>query len=91
MPRNCFTCARATDQGDAFACRWTPGTLLQTVPFYPVVRVSITRSAVSKDKIPNRDCPGYKAPKEAGLTAAVRPASEVPPPTTKRPAKGRKG
>lgn len=57
---NCHECARATDLGDKFACRWNPKKALEAFPFYPVFHVKVTRMTVSKDKVPSRDCPGFK-------------------------------
>jgi hypothetical protein len=61
--RNCHRCDLAKDGGDRFHCRWKDDRLkdaARQAPFPPVFVIRVTRMAVAKDKVPERDCPAFK-------------------------------
>lgn len=62
--KNCASCSRAKDQGQAIKCGFNPKALLAQFPFFPVFHVKARAVSVSKDKIPGRDCPAWKAKKQ---------------------------
>jgi hypothetical protein len=72
--KNCHSCDRATDQGGAFKCRFDPRKLLAEFPFYPAFLVKVIRTPVSKDKIPEKDCPAFKPRKQAEKTKGASDA-----------------
>ncbi len=62
--KNCFTCSLAQEKDDKFRCGFKPTEKqLCGFPFYPVFLVKISKMQISKDKIPDRDCPTWKAKK----------------------------
>ena len=61
---NCFTCALAKEKADTITCGFKPTTKqLAGFPFYPVCLVKVLKVTVSRDKVPDRDCPTWKAKK----------------------------
>lgn len=58
--KNCHSCALASDEGERIRCKFSPRKLLEGFPFYPVFAVNARAVPVSKDKIPNKDCPAHK-------------------------------
>lgn len=63
--RNCHSCALATDDGHIFTCKFNHRKILEELPFYPVIAITVHPSPIRKDKVPNKDCPAYKEPKKA--------------------------
>lgn len=61
--KNCHTCALARDHGQTIKCAFKPIKLLAQFPFFPVFHVKVRALAVSKEKIPAKDCPTWKAKK----------------------------
>ncbi len=62
--KNCFTCALSKEKGEFVKCDFQPSKKqLAEFPFYPVFHIQISRVAVKKANVPDRDCPTWKARK----------------------------
>lgn len=63
--KNCLSCTRAKDDGESIKCGFNPKAILSQFPYFPVFHVKARALPIAKDKIPERDCPAWKAKKDS--------------------------